>query len=511
MHYMLMRTRIFLAWAALVAPACVWAQGDEASMAVTLREVARTVVQATPSPEARSGNAGVQMQLLAIAGQLGEGNSANSAAQLDRVIADVSDPAARAKLTAIADQLRRLSKDRADALERQYQAVLADARKTLAMATKPKDLDPLARKASELLLAAQQFQGRDGSAQNAVARAEKLKQFVYLWQDLLAYLDAPGSPTRGVNADELAHLATQMDEIVPRAEILSRITIAKERAREFVKTPASKPPASDAVRALVARIHSMLDVETIYPQLFALQQEAPETTGGLPRYLRVLEAAMNTKVKFKSGAILRVPDDWTGSPNVYEPHEFVEEIAQLVEELRLLILPRYLGLERDPAALPMAGEGVDEYLNRVAQAALAAGDWRRFLRVRETVAQLTLDRRGRKKFTPQLQDNGALEQFVAAENLADAGQPMLAAMSYLYGLRLAGNTIPTGIVKKRVAALRSANASAVAAAEERVANLIYRQPGPDEPGAAPRLLAPVVEVPVPTPRPGPTATPKANP
>lgn len=321
----------------------------------------------------------------------------------------------------------------------------------------------------------------------------------------------PWFPPPGLNADELAHLATQMDEIVPRAEILSRITIAKERAREFAKTPASKPPASEAVRELVARIRSMHDVETIYPQLFAVQQTAPETTGGLPRYLRALEAAVNTKVQFKSGAIVRVPDDWTGSPNVYEPLEFVEEIAQLVEELRLLILPRYLGLERDPAALPTAGEGVDAYLNRVAQAALAAGDWRRFLRVRETVAHLTLDRRERKKFTPQLQDNGALEQFVAAENLAEAGQPMLATMSYLYGLRLAGNAIPTDIVKKRIAALRSTNPSDVAAAEERVANMIYRPAGPNEPGAAPSLLAPVVDVPVTTLRPGPTATPKANP
>lgn len=197
MHHMLIRTRIFLAWAAIVAPVCVWAEGDEAKIAVTLRELARTVVQATTSPEVGIRNAGVQMQLLAIAGQLGEGNSADSAAQIDRVIADLSNPAARAELTAIADQLRRLSRERADALERQYQGVLADARKTLAMATKPKELDPLARKASELLLAAQQIQGRDGSAQNAVARADKLKQFVYLWQDLLAYLDAPGSPPRG--------------------------------------------------------------------------------------------------------------------------------------------------------------------------------------------------------------------------------------------------------------------------------------------------------------------------
>src|SRR5262249_43741277 len=155
-----------------------YAESDETKMAEAIRQLSKDASIAKEN--SATGGRNLAAALVGIAERVDMDQSDVVAGQLDQLSISTGDPVIRSKLDALAEQFRQLRRERLQLLEKQYQAVLTEARKIAPTATSAKELDGVARKASEHLTTARQLQSGSSSGGQLFQRAEQLNRFLFL-------------------------------------------------------------------------------------------------------------------------------------------------------------------------------------------------------------------------------------------------------------------------------------------------------------------------------------------
>jgi hypothetical protein len=398
---------------------------------------------------------------------------------------DLPDPL-RAQVSAALQQIQQVRAARAKAFKDEVATVTQKAGAAVLKAQKASELDSVLE---EMHRTSETGKRRNDSDANETRdRSDRALRFVQNWQDYLFDMERGKF---GSAAQKMTNLA-QGEEVLPgigRSVLLDRMRIAEEADRNQSK---------GAVARALQNVHSLDDIPAAVAQLRG------ESYGGRSSEVQAAISALDPLYKsysaYKNGWAATLPLSYVSGA------EMDPVISKLRTDLFLRVLPRALGVEGKTE--PVSGETIQQYLVRLRQVALKAGDYDLLGRTIAAMRDLSVNLSGQMDLSLG-QDYSAFLSLHEAQNDERARRFADAVLSYRNALRMGSEAIPAEMIGERLSAIEKEQPEEYKRAMEMGQHdgRDGRFHGMPEPSRPPLSLPPVSPAPSPPPRPPVTVLP----
>src|SRR5436190_8837601 len=316
-------------------------------------------------------------------------------------------------------------KETADALRRASDVVLK--------ARKASDLDASLIELHRLAATPARFGSGNPERESAVNRLHDAARFLQQWQNYLWAVEGEKFDN-GIRI--LADLAQteQSPFDVPRSKILARARSLEGKDKAQVDSYAAP---------ILQSIHSLDDLPSALTQLRS-GTHPPYQSQALSNLVQGLDAVCKAYLAFKEGVATTLP------PTYWQTGDTNQIVTRLRAELLLLVLPRFLGVERsDP---PKTGETVDDYLMRMRAAAVARRDFELLSRTISAAREISSSIAGPGQSLIG-QDYTSFLYWREGQNAERAKRFFEAALAYRRALSSATPAVPVEFIGQRLDAI----------------------------------------------------------
>ena len=355
----------------------------------------------------------------------------NIEAMVKQLMLTNPSPAVQAAGKALLAELAAQKKAHLEDQTAQVSAVLARVPPILIKAQKPQDLDGILAEIQKAEMPQGGMNGYDQDIQALTNRLNNAYQFVAQWQDYLSQRNSGNIQAAQSTLQNLLNSRSVGDStLVPRSEILARaVALAGPAKATAAGSPSAGAPAIDE-ESILAGVKTLDDME---PAIRALRVAQPQDTTATQQ----LSQMVDLYAEAKNG--LPVPFDF--SAYNYNPGTTVPGLVRIKSMLILYLLPRYLG---NGVSAPNANETVNNYLQRIVDAAETKEDWSTLQRIITAETRIT---------RLQINPSGS-QSFLAGLNQEMAGQYAFAVTSYESALRQPDDFLPVKVVGDRLATIK---------------------------------------------------------
>lgn len=412
-------------------------EGEKAAneLIATLKEESQIIAEAAPD-SSRLQNA--QAAIRQIQSAISKGNDTYLEQALDNLEGGRRGEKTTASINKLKEALRNgRARKLEEAIERLEAQSKSISQKCLS-ATSPADLDGLIEElASRSGSSSYDSDEYRGASTEQLQRLRQLntrigyaRSFVSSWQ---SYLQSKKTGNTGAAIQSLQSIISNESSFIPRSEVLDRLE--KEK------------PDPDEILNTILEIRGLPEMQPALKKIANLQKNlrSSDSYGSSnPEWVQSLGRLEKTYREFLAGLPVNL-DLYTTTTEI-NANPAAQKIADLRAELIKLVLPTYLNLPKDQTAQP--GESVLGFLDRQQAEAKSRGDM--------ALAQRIIDLKRLQLRVSNLNntDITAIQEYNAAQNQIQAGQPFLAALSLQRALSRGSDLLPNTLIGEQLAAIK---------------------------------------------------------
>jgi hypothetical protein len=302
-------------------------------------------------------------------------------------------------------------------------------------ASKPIELDPLLEQMNRSRALWENVRMGDGDKRSLARLAEVGRDFVARWQDLLA-LRASGQNARAAETIKELVQTAKSEPVYPRAKLFE--AAAALRAVGNAELSAPDGAKSNAMEQWLAGIKTLENLEA----------HISEVTGDYAIKSGEYGIDISDLEEIAKGfTALRVGNFREAGRATFGGFNRHSKVVELRSALTMRLAAAML--RADGAQAPRAGEGLREFVQRLATDALQRKDWQRLRKVLETPGEIP----GQNDVV-QWSDSQAVRAFVAGHNLDEVGVWAAAVASYVEAVNYGSAFAPIEEIKQRLVTIR---------------------------------------------------------
>jgi hypothetical protein len=447
---------VLAALLALAPLASAAADATDQKVQALRAELDKYLATLAKSPDQRArygGDAGayVQAAITRITSDLKQGNYESADQQLRMLGQQIPTPGAGRIVGELLAEVQATRDQRDNAWVGNVEALVARARPQSLAAKNEKDLDALLEETSNLRGNPNSRSGQNDRLQRATQKVESLSYFVRRWQDYLAQLNAGNDNAARQVLQELSSDNGSRYPIVPRSELLARVTVPQSRpavSEQGTTRYAAAEVNSTRPAPYVFEVASLDELPAALDRMRRHYADIPipsEDSNLLQSFSSIVSATAAAEAGNLQPAFQAALNQGTvRGPGISERTNALRLI--LVRALMQKVLPRFLDVK--PELAPKSDENPADYCLRIARTAREAGDWQLVARALEAYERVAFP--GGQVPAWLSTDRTALSAYLLALNQEKAGDLESALVSLNRTLVTQGSFVPVDDIAARI-------------------------------------------------------------